>query len=504
LITITRLHAHQLRAMFRRTFNNVKGIGPVLSFTAGPEGLRVRAKTFDAVVEHLTPGELPPDEIAVPFELLAACEGRGDQPVTIEALSTGQVETGWRDGNVPQMVRYDAVAAIAEFPGLPKQLIKNPPQLLRALHDAGEMADLSPIRFALGHIQLCGASGAITATDGKQLLVQCGFQFPWEEKLLIPRAKVFGSAELPQDQPVAIGKTDDWVAVRVGPWTFFFSVNKDGRYPDIDRQIPKADNAVARMQLDTADAEFLGKSLPKLPCDDEHNLPVTLDLNGSVAIRAKGEKQDRPTELVLSRATHSGVPIRINTNRKFLVRALKLGFRELFVFGDTLPVLCKDEQRQYVWALLDPSLAIASAKDAIRIESPKAEESKPTSPTTKPKIERNKQPVSEPIASQNGNGHAQANGQANGQTNGHANGPANGQTNGHASRINGQPRRIMPKAGQQDLVGLIQQTETLRTALRDTLVKTNELVKGLKWHRRQSRAVQNTIASLRQLKTLGV
>ena len=80
MITITRLHARQLRAVFRRTFNHVGSVGPAITFTAGPEGLRVRAKAFDAAVDYLAPGELPPDEIAVPFELLTACAGRGDQP----------------------------------------------------------------------------------------------------------------------------------------------------------------------------------------------------------------------------------------------------------------------------------------------------------------------------------------------------------------------------------------------------------------------------------------
>jgi hypothetical protein len=36
------------------------------------------------------------------------------------------------------------------------------------------------------------------------------------------------------------------------------------------------------------------------------------------------------------------------------------------------------------------------------------------------------------------------------------------------------------------------------------LLKTNELVNGLKRHRRQNRALQSTLASLRQLKTLSM
>jgi hypothetical protein len=70
------------------------------------------------------------------------------------------------------------------------------------------------VRFALGQIQLGGKSGTIAATDGRQLLVYNGFQFPWEEDLLIPASKVFGSAEL-QGQSLAIGKTDDWLVNRL-------------------------------------------------------------------------------------------------------------------------------------------------------------------------------------------------------------------------------------------------------------------------------------------------
>ena len=60
------------------------------------------------------------------------------------------------------------------------------------------------------------------------------------------------------------------------------------------------------------------------------------------------------------------------------------------------------------------------------------------------------------------------------------------------------------KTSQQDIAALIEQAEKLRTALHDLMCQASGLVKALKQHRRQSRAVQNTLASLRQLKTLGV
>ena len=214
-----------------------------------------------------------------------------------------------------------------------------------------------------------------------------------------------------------------------------------------------------------------------------------MDLNGNIAIWAKAADQPQPTEVVLKGSEWSGEPIRINTNRKYLARATKLGFQELLVYGDKVPVLCQDDRRQYVWALLEPESAIAPDEDAIRIESPGRESKKPV---TKPQTRRRVSSVPEPT---NPNGNAASNG--NSQSNGHA--KANGQ-----NRVNGQARNGAARKPGQDIDGLIRQVEALRQAQRDAATKTHELLKGLKRHRRQTRAFQNTIASLRQLKGLGV
>jgi len=55
-----------------------------------------------------------------------------------------------------------------------------------------------------------------------------------------------------------------------------------------------------------------------------------------------------------------------------------------------------------------------------------------------------------------------------------------------------------------DVAALIEQADALRASLREILMKTSGLVQSLKRHRRQSRIVANTLASLKQLKTLGV
>jgi hypothetical protein len=96
--------------------------------------------------------------------------------------------------------------------------------------------------------------------------------------------------------------------------------------------------------------------------------------------------------------------------------------------------------------------------------------------------------VSEPIVNQNGNGHA--------------NGTA--KSNGHAKTDTANGRSSHRKTGQQDIAALIDQATKLRSVAHDLMHQTAELVKSLKQHRRQSRVVANTLASLRALKGLRV
>ena len=475
LITVTRRLAMQSRKIIRQALNiTSRGLPPPVTFQTGPDGFRIRARTHEAAVEYHVPGDHPIEQIPVPLEFLADVEARKDEPVTLETDGGGHVTARWRDGSVPQMVRYDPVDPVdpAEFPRVPEELVGNPPRLLSALHDACLTTDPEPIRYAINCIQLKGGSGQIAATDGRQLLVQDGFTFPWEEDVLLVRTKLFGCRELPQDEPVQIGKTGDRVAVVVGPWRFFRDVNRDGRFPDVEGQIPQEDAAVAGCQVPTTDAEFLLKNLPRLPGDDEYNLPVTLELNGQAIVRAKAEGQPKPTELTLTNTPVFGEPIRVNTNRQYLARAMQLGFREIRFFSPKTPVLCRDDRRSYVWALLDPQSAVAPDQNAIRIES-----SESGANVQVPQTKTRKRMVTMSESNPNENGRAKS-------------------ARRRRTSVNG-------KAGHDDVTALIEQAEALKTSLRESLVKTCELISSLKRHRKQSKAVRTALASLRELQPAG-
>ena len=55
---------------------------------------------------------------------------------------------------------------------------------------------------------------------------------------------------------------------------------------------------------------------------------------------------------------------------------------------------------------------------------------------------------------------------------------------------------------QQDATGPIEQAQALKASLRDALSKTSELIASLKRHRKRSKLVESTLASLRELQTV--
>ena len=152
---------------------------------------------------------------------------------------------------------------------------------------------------------IAAKKGEVVATDGKQLLIQRGFAFPWTDDVLVPKLSVFGSREVSSNAPVAIARTDKQVVVRVDPWTFCLTIDSDSRYPQVECVVPRTTSATTVLHVDEADADYLINILPKLPGSDDTNAPITLDLDQVPVVRANREDKDTPMEaaLRLSRCT---------------------------------------------------------------------------------------------------------------------------------------------------------------------------------------------------------
>ena len=350
MITLTRRQARCLRGVFRRSLLGIAHRGPIPPLVLHAEEGQLRAQHRYGVlaVEHAESSAWPSGgSVALPLEALADLEGRDDSHVALKALAGDRTVVRWSDRGILQSREYPvaAIEGLPPFPGPPRSWSPSPTGLLEALAEAVATAAEDDTRYALSCLALRSAKGTVAATDGCQIMVQGGFDFPWKDEVLIRRSPLFTCRELPRDRPVSFAKTEAHVVFRVGPWTLWLEVQAGLRFPDVDRIFPGPRDAATRWRLDPDDARFLLDSLGRLPGADEPNGPATIDLNGKVAVRARSSDQAGVTELVLLRSGYAGPPIRLQTDREFLARAIRLGFAEVEVVDADTPLVCRDERR---------------------------------------------------------------------------------------------------------------------------------------------------------------
>ena len=469
MITLTRRQARELRGVFRRSVLGIAHRGPIppLVFTAEGGQLRVRHRYAHLAVEHVAASAWPSNgQVALPLDALADLEGRDDANLGLDTAAPGRTVARWTDRGIPQSREYPVPPIDPAFLELPSSWSEAPATLLDALAEATATAAEDDSRYALSCLSMRGSSGSIAATDGRQALVQGGFDFPWPGDLLVRRSPLFACRDLPRDLPVSIGKTEAHVALRVGPWTLWLEVMKDLRFPDVDRIFPGPHDAATRLRLDTADARFLLDALGRLPGAGEPNSPATVDLNGRIAVRARASGQEGTTELILARSAYTGPPVRLQTNREFLARALRLGFAEVEVVDADTPLACRDDRRVLAWQPLSKDSAIEASDDATRIES---------SATAVPTIATHQAPAATPR-------------------------PRTTMT-----PRNPQPEDTIkppsaPDPAATGMVALIREAESLREALGVARSRSQRLVVALRRQRKQARLMNSTLNTLRQLR----
>jgi hypothetical protein len=482
LIQITRLLAKQLIAVIKKALNRSKPT-PVLTVRSGDDGLFIEAQVPSHAIRFHDPRSQDRDLMLIPLSLLEDVQGTRPEPVFLTRPRQGVLAASWDDKGVCREMEYDELEAFTDappFPELPAQFSENSPELLTALRNAYETTDVGSVRYALNCIQL-RPDGVIAATDGRQLLRQSGFTFDLGEELLIQNTKFFSCKELPSDQPVRIGqlRNDKGVSeavFQIGPWTYWLGVQKEGRFPNVDQIIPPTHYAKCTLQLNPHDAKFLIDNMHRLPEGTTHR-ELTLDLNGSVVLRAASTSTPRPAEMILRNSSKQGDDVRICTDRNFLARAAAMGFTEFFLPNDASPALAVDANRTYLWMLLDHKEAIKPNDSSLRIESPF--NSRPYTPTTIRKATQVNRISSTPSV------------------------PAAPQAPPATSVPTEQViRRRKRSSSNGKATTSLEQAISLRDQLRAALTGSKELIRTIKTEKRGQKSLKLALASLKQLQAV--
>ena len=279
MITLTRSQVRRLRSAFRRSTLGIthRGIVPELVLRAEGGQLRAQHRYCDLAVEYLEPGnDRPASSLAIPLDALADFEGAADTPVILEAVAPDRTVVRWEDRGIPQSREYSLNTPVDRqepMPAPPASWASNPGELVDALAEANETSTPDSTRYSLECIQLMGNRGQVVATDGRQVLVRSGYRLGWSDDLLIKARPMFACRALPRDRPVEVGRTDTHVFFRTGPWTVSCVIQRDARFPAVERVIPAESEVETRLRLDAADARFLESALGRLPGGGEHQQP---------------------------------------------------------------------------------------------------------------------------------------------------------------------------------------------------------------------------------------
>ncbi|MFO0929401.1 MAG: hypothetical protein U0736_20630 [Gemmataceae bacterium] len=456
MIELSRTLVRQFRAVVRKSVlaADPHGPCPLVVCRAGRQGFSLFCRQGPIGVRHHVPGSFRPASVASPYSKLADLEG-ADEVIALEQTAPFKGRASWQAGGEPHTLDFDTAdpASLPPAPEPARNAASLEPGFLSALDDAARTASREAIRYATNRILLRGRDGAVIATDGRQLLLQGGFPFPWRDDQFFPALPVFGGKELPRDQPVRLGLAKERITLEVGPWLFDVKAEQGARYPDVDRVIPDAGAAFTRLRLDARDIEMLIQRLPRLPAHDDPHRPVTLDLGNAVALRSRSE-QGETSEVLLPHAKREGPSLQLVVDRRYLLRALKLGFTDVLVVSAQQPLLCRDASRTYVWMPLSEADAVPHAQaDPIRPKR-RATAAPPETPRSAP------MPPNEP-------------------------------------RVNGRQRN--GSADQDEPLDPVAEAEELRGHLQAALARTGRLLAALKHQKRQSRVVESALASLRRL-----
>ena len=444
MIELSRDLARVFRAVLRKSVlaADPRGPSPPILCRADKGGLTLSCERGEVGLGHHTPGALPADSIVLPSTLLAEIEGRTKGTVRLESIAPSRGRANWSEGGASRVVEFATPAeSIAPSPTPPSNPTRMDRSFLLALDESARTASRDFGKPAIRRVLLRGSEGSVIATDGRQLLIKRGFSLPWKDDVLIPALPVFGCRELPADGTIRLSKAGEYVTLGIGPWLLRLKGVPAGPYPDIDKVVPRLDASASRLILDPHDAQELVRALPGLPGRDEQFSPVTIDLGERVCVRARSESGP-VAERILARSSARGPTVRVAMDRRYLLRATQLGFTEIVVPGPDKPLVCRDDQRTYLWMPLEDAVV-----------PPESKGDRPSMPQPRPTPRNDPMPPTE---------------------------------------SNGAPPG-------DETIDPLAEAEALRSLMHEALTRTARLIGTLKRQRRQDRVVRSAMASLRRL-----
>ena len=187
MISIPAILAIACGNVFRRLLAPARHSARTFVLVSSKEGVCLRCVTDKIIVEALHPEPGDDLQAVLPLELLTSIDGRRSDGLTL-ALKGTKIEARWTSGGVPQtrLISHEPPKP-QDLPAWPKMHESNSAELLVALDNASQVVAKDNVKFATDRLALCGSTGNVIGTDGRQLLVLGKFEILGKDRSWCPR-----------------------------------------------------------------------------------------------------------------------------------------------------------------------------------------------------------------------------------------------------------------------------------------------------------------------------
>ncbi len=201
-------------------------------------------------------------------------------------------------------------------------------------------------RYRIDCICLDGDRSQMMATDGRQIFIGNSIAFPWKGKCLLPVGPTLPDRVLFNGATLSVAKSANELLFKNGSWTYRVQT-PEPNFPDPEAIIPHPGDTDLLVQLHEEDARQIEELLPLMPGGETPTRYVTLEAGEELLLRA--ESQGAQASLPLRSTFWMGDPIHVSFNRDYLLRAIRLGHRELRFQAGTKPVLARNKDTLYMF-----------------------------------------------------------------------------------------------------------------------------------------------------------
>lgn len=204
--------------------------------------------------------------------------------------------------------RFDGIP-VAEFPPIPEivgGLAPLPDSFKSSLNEAFACASDDATRYILNGAYIDVSDPKchqIVSTNGRILYSSNSFALALDKCIVVPTHKFLGWRPFMEDGAWSMkvgsqtGEKPPVFQISSLRWRYV-SRQIEGNYPNYRQVVPAVDQAKTKLELDAAGLGEIVQTIERLPCIDQENFGISLEISGK-------------TVALLSRSTEDGTPIRV-------------------------------------------------------------------------------------------------------------------------------------------------------------------------------------------------